>query len=109
MEDIGVNIMLYAAYVLVLVAVIGAIVLPLIAAISNPKSLLKSVLGVALIGIIYLIGWALSGDEVTAKYIAFDITSTSSKVIGGVLITTYILMVFAVISIVVSELSKIIR
>jgi len=104
-----VDIMLYGAYLLVIVAALGAIVLPLINALSNPKSLLKSVLGVVIIGVIYLIGWGVSGDEVTAKYIEFDITSTSSQVIGGVLITTYLLMGIAVISIIYSEISKIIR
>ncbi|SMG12371.1 hypothetical protein SAMN05661096_00497 [Marivirga sericea] len=109
METVGVNIMLYAAYLLVIIAALGAIVLPLISALSNPKSLLKSVLGVVVIGVVYIVGWAISGDEVTAKYIEFDITNTSSKVIGGVLITTYLLMAIAVISIVYSEISKIIR
>jgi hypothetical protein len=104
-----VDIMLYGAYLLVIVATLGAIVLPLISALSNPKSLLKSVLGIAVIGVVYLIGWAVSGDEVTAKYIQFDISSTSSRVIGGVLITTYLLMGIAVISIVYSEIAKIIK
>jgi len=104
-----VDIMLYGAYLLVIVAALGAIVLPLINALSDPKSLLKSVLGVAIIGVVYLVGWGVSGDEVTAKYIQFDITSTSSRVIGGVLITTYLLMGIAVISIIYSEISKLIR
>ncbi|WP_296620839.1 hypothetical protein [Marivirga sp.] len=104
-----VDIMLYGAYLLVIVAALGAIVLPLISALSNPKSLLKSALGVLVIGVVYLISWGISGDEVTAKYIKFDITSTSSQVIGGVLITTYLLMGIAVVSIVYSEIAKIIR
>jgi len=101
--------MLYGAYLLVIVAALGAIVLPLINALGEPKKLLKSVLGVVVIGLVYLIGWGVAGDEVNAKYIAFDITSTSSKVIGGVLITTYILMGIAMVSIVYSEIAKIIR
>ncbi|MGM0580368.1 MAG: hypothetical protein ACQETL_06800 [Bacteroidota bacterium] len=104
-----VDIMLYGSYLLVIVAALGAIVLPLINALNNPKSLIKSVLGVVIIGVVYLVGWGISGDEVTAKYIQFDITSTSSKVIGGVLITTYLLMGIAVISIIYSEIAKIIR
>ncbi len=104
-----VDIMLFGAYLLVIVAALGAIVLPLINALGNPKSLLKSVLGVVIIGVVYLIGWGISGDEVTAKYIKFDITSTSSQVIGGVLITTYLLMGIAVISIIYSEIAKIIK
>jgi len=104
-----VDIMLYGAYLLVIVAALGAIVLPLINALSNPKSLLKSALGIMVIGVVYLISWAISGDEVTAKYIKFDITSTSSQVIGGVLITTYLLMGIAVISIIYSEIRKILN
>lgn len=104
-----VDIMLYGAYLLVIVATLGAIILPLINTLGNPKSLLKSVLGIAVIGVVYLISWSISGDEVTAKYIKFDITSTSSQVIGGVLITTYLLMGIAVVSIVYSEISKILR
>lgn len=104
-----VDIMLYGAYLLVIVAALGAIVLPLINALSNPKSLLKSVLGIVIIGVIYLISWGVSGDEVTARYIKFDITSTSSQVIGGVLITTYLLMGIAVISIIYSEIRKILN
>ncbi|WKK80518.2 hypothetical protein [Marivirga arenosa] len=104
-----VDILLYGAYLLVIVAALGAIVLPLISALSQPKSLLKSLIGVLAIGVIYVVSWSISGDEVTAKYIKFDITSTSSQVIGGVLITTYLLMGIAVISIVYSEISKLIR
>ncbi|GAA5027686.1 hypothetical protein GCM10011506_16160 [Marivirga lumbricoides] len=102
-----VNIVLYVSYLLVILAALGAIVLPLINALGNPKSLLKSVLGIAAIGVIFLISWSVSGDEVTAVYTKFNITSTSSKVIGGVLITTYLLMGIAVLSIIYSEIRKI--
>ncbi len=102
-----VNIILIAAYVLVFIAALGAIVLPLVNAIGNPKSLLKSVLGIVVIGVIFLVSWAVAGDEVTKVYTKFDITSTSSKIIGGVLITTYLLMGIAVLSIIYSEIRKI--
>jgi len=104
-----VDIMLYGSYLLVIAAALGAIILPLINALDNPKSLLKSALGIVIIGVIYLISWGVSGDEVTSRYLKFDITSTSSKVIGGVLITTYLLMGIAVLSIVYSEIAKIIK
>jgi uncharacterized membrane protein len=104
-----VDIMLYGSYLLVIVAALGAIVLPLINALDNPKSLIKSGLGIVIIGVIYLISWGISGDEVTARYLKFDITSTSSQVIGGVLTTTYILMGIAVISIIYSEIRKILN
>lgn len=104
-----VDILLYGAYLLVILAALGAIILPLINSLSDPKGLLKSLLGVVAIGVIFLAGWLVAGDEVTAKFIKFDITATSSKVIGGVLITTYLLMAIAVVSIIYSEIAKLIR
>ena len=103
------DIFLGAAYVLVAVAALGAIILPLISALSNPKSLIKSGAGILALGAIFLISWAVAGNEVTPIYTKFDITSTSSQVIGGVLITTYVLLFVAVISIVFTEISKLVK
>ncbi len=107
MEESFVNIALYVSYLLVILAALGAIVLPLINSLGNPKSLVKSLIGVAALGVLFLVSWGVSGDEVTAVYTKFDITSTSSRVIGGVLITTYLLMGVAVLSIIYSEIRKI--
>ncbi|MFQ3214396.1 MAG: hypothetical protein ACI9XJ_001121 [Marivirga sp.] len=104
-----IDIILYASYLLVIVAALGAIILPLVNALGNPKTLVKSVAGVVLLGVIFLVSWALSGNEVTVVYTKFGITSVSSQVIGGVLITTYALMVIAVLSIVYSEVSKLVK
>ena len=54
-----VDIMLYGSYLLVIAAALGAIILPLINALDNPKSLLKSALGIVIIGVIYLISWGV--------------------------------------------------
>lgn len=107
MEDSFVNIALYVSYLLVILAALGAIILPLINALGNPKSLVKSLIGVGALVVLFLVSWAISGDEVTAVYTKFDITSTSSRVIGGVLITTYLLMGVAILSIIYSEIRKI--
>jgi len=104
-----IDIFLYVSYLLVFLAALGAIVLPLVNALGNPKTLVKSLAGVVILGVIFLVSWSVSGNEVTAVYTKFDINSTSSQVIGGVLITTYVLMVIAVISIVYSEISKLVR
>ncbi|MDH5598965.1 MAG: hypothetical protein OEY34_07565 [Cyclobacteriaceae bacterium] len=108
MEDnVLVNIGLWAAYVLFIVALISAVVLPLINAMSNPKSLLFSLGGIAILGVIFLVGWVLSGDEVTAKYISKGVESASvSKLIGGGLTMMYILFIIAVVGIVFSEINK---
>jgi hypothetical protein len=101
-----VNIAIPAAIILVAVAGLLALGMPLIKSLGEPKVLLKSLVGVAIIAVIFLIGWALSGDEVTAKYASKGVTETSSKLVGGALTTMYILFVLAVIGIVYSEFNK---
>lgn len=103
------DIILYIGYFLVIIAAIGAVVLPLINALSNPKSLLKSLAGVVALGVLFLISWAISGNEVTALYTKFEINAASSQVIGGVLITTYLLLGISIVSIVYSEIAKLIK
>jgi NADH:ubiquinone oxidoreductase subunit 6 (subunit J) len=76
---------------------------------SNPKSLLKSLIGVVAIGVIYFISWAVAGNEVTPVYTKFGITSTSSQVIGGVLITTYFLLGAGIVMVLLSMLSRIFK
>lgn len=103
------DIFLGLGYILVIAAALGAIILPLISAMSNPKTLVKSGIAVVALAVIFLISWSISGNEVTTVYTKFDITETSSKVIGGVLITTYALMIFSVVSILYTEINKIIK
>lgn len=100
---------LYAAYILIGLAVLLAIILPLISAFSNPKSLIGTVGGIVLIAVIFFIGWSISSDEVTNVYTRFGITEASSKMVGGALISMYILIGLALISILFSEVTKIFR
>lgn len=101
-----INIAIWVAFALVLIAIIAAVVLPLINSLSNPKSLLKSGIGVVVIVVVFLIGWAISGNEVTARYASNGINATSSQLVGGALVTMYILFVVAVIGVVFSEINK---
>ncbi|MDH5396897.1 MAG: hypothetical protein OEX02_02035 [Cyclobacteriaceae bacterium] len=101
--DIG----LWAAMILVVVASATAVIMPVINSLDNPKSLLYSLGGLVLIGLIFLIGYGIASDEVTAKYISYDVTTpTMSKLIGGGLETTYMLLTIACIGIVFSEVYK---
>ena len=104
--DIG----LRFTYAMLIVGALAAIVMPLIQALTNdPKSLLKSAAGLGAIVLIYLIGYALAGDEVTAKYVEFDVDSGISKMVGGVLITMYIMMIVALAGALFGEAKKIIE
>ena len=108
MDEFISNYGLYAAYILVAVATLAAIVMPLVQSFSNPRALLGALVGVVAIAILFFIGYSVAGNEVTPLYIKNNVTSAvTSKVIGGALITVYILTVLALISIVYSEISKI--
>jgi len=101
-----VNIAIPVAMLMVGVAGLLALGMPLIKSLGEPKVLIKSLVGVAVIAVIFLIGWAIAGDEVTAKYASKGVGETSSKLVGGALITMYILFVLAIIGIVYSEFNK---
>ncbi|MFP4091557.1 MAG: hypothetical protein ACLFUB_03870 [Cyclobacteriaceae bacterium] len=100
---------LYAAYFLVGLAIVLAIILPLINSLNNPKALLGSVVGLIAILIVFFIAYSISGDEVNTVYTKFGIDESSSKFIGGALITMYLLIGIALISILVTEVNKIFK
>lgn len=104
-----IDIALWVAMIMVLIAALAAIILPLINSISHPKSLIKSGIGVVGIAILFLICWSIADNEVTNRYIDFGVNATSSKLVGGTLILMYVLFVSALIGIVFSEINKAFR
>jgi len=108
MENL-VNIGLYLAYAMVGLAGLGAIVLPLVNAISQPKQLVKGLMGVAGLVVLYFISWAVAGSEVTAMYTEKGITASSSQLIGGALTLFYLLTGIALIGIAYTEISRLIK
>ncbi len=107
MEENFVDIAILVAYGLLGLGALSAIVLPLINAIGNPKSLLKGLMGIVLILIVYGIAYTMSTDEVTATYTRFGVDAGMSKTVGASLITMYLLLVISLIGIVITEISKI--
>jgi hypothetical protein len=104
-----VNIGLYAAYALVLIALAGVIILPLVQAFGKPKMLLKSGIGLAVLAILYAIAWSVSSNEVTQIYENFGVNASISQIVGGTLILSYILMIILVLGLIYSEISKIFK
>ncbi len=101
---------LILAYILIAVALLAAIVLPLLNSLSNPKSLLKTLGGVVLLVVLFFIAYAISGGEVLPTYVEQGVTTSgTSKFVGGVLITMYILIVFALLAIAITEIKKVFK
>lgn len=103
------DIILYIGYFLVAVAIIAAIVLPLIKSLSNPRSLIAVGGGILALAVIFLIGYALADSEVMPYYARYSLDGGGGKLIGGAIITMYILLGLALLSIAVTEVSKIFR
>ncbi len=99
---------LYAAYILVGIAALAAIVMPLVQSFSNPRALLGALVGVVALAVLFFIGYSIAGSEILPVYVKNNVTSeVTSRMIGGALITVYILIILAMVSIVVSEVTKI--
>ena len=96
-------------YILFGLAVAASILLPLVSAVKNPKSLVKFGISIGVLLVVFLIGYAISGDEVSKIAAAKGITATDSKVIGAGFITFYIALIAAALGLVYSEVSKAFR
>ncbi len=106
MESALINYALVFAYCLVGVAVICVIVLPLIKAVDDPKTLLGTAIGLGAILLIFGVSYAASSDEVLPRYITFGVGAGISKLVGGLLTTMYLLLGAAVVAIIYTEVTK---
>jgi hypothetical protein len=95
------------SYVLLAIAVIAALAGTVMTAISNPKKLIGSAIGIGAMIVIFVISYVLASDEVVKSY--GDITTTTSKMVGAGLFTFYILLVLAVLSIIYAGISRLIN
>ena len=104
-----INIGLYVSYVLLGLAILSSLVLPLINSLDDTSALIKSGIGIGIIIVLFVISWALSGNEVTDGYIKRDVGEGISKAVGGALIMMYMLFLVAIVGIIYTEISKIIK
>ena len=105
------DILLYGSYVLIIVGAAFGILMPLIKSLDDPKSLLKTALGIVGIVVLFFIAYSISSNEVLPKFEAspFNLTPGGSQLVGGMLITTYVLAIVALGSIVLTEVTKAIK
>lgn len=98
---------LYLTYILLGVAILAVLVLWVINAIDNPKTLVKTGIGLGVLVVVFAIGWALSTyDHVSVKAAEDGLTASGVKNVGGVLTMMYLLLFGAIVGIVITEISK---
>lgn len=118
-QEQWVDLGLYASYILLGVAALAAIVMNLVNSLNNPKSLLKSGIGIVLLVAIFFIGYSMAPGEFgasTAKALEsanMDPTSESSvtvyRLVGGAMTTTLALIIIAVVGLIYSSVARIVK
>lgn len=105
------DILLYVSYALVALGTVVSVLLPLIKSLDDPKSLMKTGLGVVAILVLFFICFSISSNEVLPKFEGepFNLTPEMSQMVGGLMITTYVLTIIAVVGILLTELSKAVK
>lgn len=95
---------LIISYVLIGLCGLTAVLLPLIQAFGNPKSLKKIGISVGGLIVVFVICYTLAGDY---TYGNKEVTAGAAKRVGAGLIMFYVLLAGAVLSIVYTEIRKI--
>ena len=97
------------SYILFGLALVASIILPFVSSLKNPKALVKFGISLGVLLVVFIIAFAISGDEVTPIAAAKGIGASGSKLIGAGFITFYIALIAAVIGLIYSEVSKAFR
>lgn len=101
MLDVG----LYIFYALLAIAVIAAIVFPIINAIKTPATLLRSLAGVGALLLLFGIAYAISDNNLSQRSAAL-VGPNTGRLISAGLIVFYITLILAALAVVYSEVTK---
>lgn len=110
-DVIDVNFFIIWSYILFGLAAISAIVFPIVSLILNPKKAVRSLISVGVIAVLALISYLIASDSIPNFLGAdkFNISATTSRMVGTGLWAMYILGIVAVLSILYTEVSKIFK
>lgn len=96
-------------YALLGLATVAAIIFPILGMAKNPVGAKSALIGVVALGVVFVIAYALAGDEMIPKYEKFISGPGESKLVSMGLITFYILAAGAVLAIISSMFTKLIK
>jgi ABC-type phosphate transport system permease subunit len=101
--DIGI----YLSYIMIAVALLAAIVMPLIKSLDNPAGLLKSALGVVGLLVLFALCYFLSDSSVHAAFVdkaqKMGVSTSTYQLVGGSIVMIYVTLVVTVVAIVIGE------
>ena len=105
MTDIG----LILVYIMIGIAVIVCIASPIIQIKNQPGKMKEMIMPIALLVLLFVFSILISSNEVLPSYTSTDgnlISSFTSKIVGGSLITFYLLAIIAIGTVMYSEFLK---
>lgn len=107
----GTAILITLSVILISIVILSAFIAsPAIAIVANPKGFVKSLIGAGALLVVFGIGYAMAGNEVTRGFEAMGIDSAAkSKLIGGVIYTVFILIVVGVLAYIYSSISSLLK
>ena len=108
-QDAMLDSFLYYTYVLVGVALLAAIILPMINLLSNPKGLKKMLLFLLIAVVLIGVSYALASSEPLVVKINIEASENALKLTDAGLILTYILSAFAFLAILLGGVVKMVR
>lgn len=97
---------LYTFYALLVIAVVVAIVFPIITSLSNPRSLVGAGVGILAFVILFAISYAVADSNISNAAISAGLDGSTVKLIGAGLLMFYIVLVLSVLALIYSEISK---
>lgn len=100
---------LYIGYALFFVAVVSAIVLPLLNSLKSPGELKKPLIAILVMIALFAVSYALTGSDLTPEQAAKGVTETTSKLVGAGLTLFYLVSAIAVLGLIYSEINKAIK
>jgi hypothetical protein len=108
MSDALINTGLIVTYILLGIAALAAILFSIFHLVLNFKKAKTALFGILFLLVIFFIGYALATSEVYPN-VAVPVGAAASKIIGGGIITTMMLIGLAFIAAVFNEVSKLFR
>lgn len=106
MADFMTNYGIIICYILLAVAVLTAVIFPIIQLIQNPKGAKGALIGIVALVIVVGVSYALSSGDAAAH---LEITAEGAKQVDTGLFAFYILASVAILSLVYSEVAKLFK
>jgi hypothetical protein len=106
MNDVTVNILLIITYSLLGVGTLGAIIFPIINMVGDFQKAKGALVGLGGVAVVFLFSYLVSGNEVLDSYVKYNVTESSSQMIGAVLVMMYTLGLGAIVLAIAGEIYK---